>query len=84
MELKPVTDQFIETAKKFVKEVKRLDENVRSHNVGSSDYAKQDSALGCVDHHLNPWDIKVLFEGKKGQNRKEDFEKFILHRSSPN
>ena len=79
-------DQFIETAKKATsltyKEVKRLDENVRSHNVGSSDYAKHKIQPWDVwlDHHLNPWEgdiVKRVIRRKKGQNRREDFEKII-------
>lgn len=78
-------DQFFESAKKMsevFKEVKRLDENVRSHNVGSSDYAKHKIQPWDVwlDHHLNPWEgdiVKRVIRRKKGQNRREDFEKII-------
>ena len=57
-------------------------ENVRSHNVGSSDYAKHKIQPWDVwlDHHVNPWEgdiVKRVIRRKKGQNRKEDFEKII-------
>lgn len=79
-------DQFIEAAKKATsltyKEVERLDENVRSHNVGSSDYAKHKIQPWDVwlNHDLNPWEgdiVKRVIRRKKGQNRREDFEKII-------
>lgn len=61
---------------------KRLDENVRSYNVGSSDYAKHKIQPWDVwlDHHLNPWEgdiVKRVIRRKKGQSRREDFEKII-------
>lgn len=57
-------------------------ENVRSYNVGSSDYAQhviQPWAI-WIDWNLNSWDadiIKRILRTKNNTSRKEDYEKII-------
>lgn len=56
--------------------------NVRSHNVGTSDYsihAIQPWAI-WLDWNLNPWDadiVKRVLRNKLGESRKQDYEKII-------
>lgn len=78
--------EFIETVRKgnnlTYKEFKRENECVRSYNVGNSDYAKHKIQPWDVwlNHSLNPWEgdiVKRVIRRKKGQNRREDFEKII-------
>lgn len=80
------SEEFIEAAKKAnyltYEEFKSTNKNVRSYNVGSSDYAKHKIQPWDVwlDHLLNPWEadiVKRVIRRKKGQNRREDFEKII-------
>ena len=56
--------------------------DVRSHNVGSSDYAKHKIQPWDIwlEYGLNPWEadiIKRVLRRKEGQSRREDFEKVI-------
>ena len=56
--------------------------DVRSHNVGSSDYAKHKIQPWDVylSHHVNYWEgdiLKRVIRRKEGQSRREDFEKII-------
>lgn len=56
--------------------------NVRSHNVGTSDYSThviQPWAI-WLDWNLNPWDadiVKRVLRNKLGESRKQDYEKII-------
>ena len=55
---------------------------VRSHNVGSSDYAAHKIQPWDIwlEYRLNPWEadiIKRMLRRKAGQSRREDFEKVI-------
>lgn len=60
-----------------------IDENnVRNHNVGTSDYAVHIIQPWSIwlDYHLNPWDadiIKRVLRNKLGESRKQDYEKII-------
>ena len=56
--------------------------DVRSHNVGSSDYAKHKIQPWDIwlEYGLNPWEadiVKRTLRTKEGQSRREDFEKII-------
>ena len=56
--------------------------DVRSHNVGSSDYAKHKIQPWDIwlEYGLNPWEadiIKRVLRRKEGQSRREDLEKVI-------
>ena len=56
--------------------------DVRSYNVGSSDYSKHKIQPWDIwlEYNLNPWDadiIKRTLRSKKGSSRKEDYEKII-------
>lgn len=57
-------------------------DTVRSHNVGTSDYAQhiiQPWAI-WIDWKLNPWDadiIKRVLRNKLGESLKQDYEKII-------
>lgn len=56
--------------------------NVRDHNIGSSDYSNhviQPWAI-WIDWNLNPWDadiVKRILRNKLGESRKQDYEKII-------
>lgn len=55
---------------------------VRNHNVGSSDYAKHKIQPWdiWIEYALNPFDadiVKRVLRTKKGQSRREDYEKII-------
>lgn len=57
--------------------------DVRSHNVGSSDYAQHKIQPWdiWIEYGLNPWEadiVKRTLRTKEGQSRREDFEK-IAH-----
>lgn len=56
--------------------------NVRSHNVGDSDYSEHKIQPWDIwlEYKLNPWDadiIKRILRTKDSQSRKEDYEKVI-------
>lgn len=56
--------------------------NVRSHNVGTSDYSKHIIQPWSIwlDWNLNPWDadiVKRVLRNKLGHSRMEDYEKII-------
>ena len=56
--------------------------NVRAHNVGSSDYAQHKIQPWDIwlEYGLNPWEadiVKRTLRTKAGQSRREDFEKVI-------
>lgn len=56
--------------------------DVRSHNVGSSDYAQHKIQPWDIwlEYGLNPWEadiVKRTLRTKEGQSRREDFEKVI-------
>jgi hypothetical protein len=55
---------------------------VRSHNVGDSDYSKHTIQPWDIwlEYELNPWDadiIKRILRTKKSQSRRMDYEKII-------
>lgn len=56
--------------------------NVRNHNVGTSDYFEHIIQPWTIwlDWNLNPWDadiIKRVLRNKFGESRKQDYEKII-------
>lgn len=56
--------------------------NVRNHNVGTSDYSNHIIQPWSIwlDWNLNPWDadiIKRVLRNKIGSSRKEDYKKII-------
>ena len=58
------------------------DSEVRTHNVGNSDYSKHTIQPWSIwiDYNLNPWDadiVKRILRTKDGTPRKEDYEKII-------
>ena len=64
------------------KEVKDDKENIRSYNVGSSDYAKHNIQPWDIwrEYNLNPWDadiVKRVLRTKETDGRKLDYEKII-------
>lgn len=57
-------------------------EDIRSYNVGSSDYAKHKIQPWdiWIEYDLNPWEadiVKRVLRRKEGQSRREDLEKVI-------
>jgi len=59
-----------------------LKDDVRSHNVGTSDYAKHDIQPWQIwlEYELNPWDadiVKRVLRTKEGDSRRLDYEKMI-------
>ena len=67
---------------KEVKEVKEDKDDVRSYNVGSSDYAQHKIQPWDIylDYDLNPWDadiVKRVLRTKETDGRKLDYEKII-------
>lgn len=59
-----------------------MEENIRSYNIGSSDYAKHKIQPWDIwlEYNLNPWEadiVKRILRKKKGQSRREDLEKII-------
>lgn len=64
------------------KEVKDDKENIRSYNVGSSDYAKHNIQPWDIwrEYNLNPWDadiVKRVLRTKETDGRRLDYEKII-------
>ena len=64
------------------KEVKEDKGDVRSYNVGASDYAKHNIQPWDIylDYNLNPWDadiVKRVLRTKKTDGRRLDYEKII-------
>ena len=64
------------------KEVKENKEDVRSYNVGASDYAKHEIQPWDIwrEYNLNPWDadiVKRVLRTKETDGRKLDYEKII-------
>ena len=64
------------------KEVKDDKENIRSYNVGSSDYAKHNIQPWDIwrEYGLNPWDadiVKRVLRTKETDGRRLDYEKII-------
>ena len=64
------------------KEVKDDKENIRSYNVGSSDYAKHKIQPWDIwrEYNLNPWDadiVKRVLRTKETDGRRLDYEKII-------
>lgn len=56
--------------------------DIRTHNIGTSDYSQHLIQPWAVwqDWNLNPWDadiIKRVLRNKLGSSRKEDYEKII-------
>lgn len=59
-----------------------VDENIRSYNVGKSDYSKHSIQPWDIweVYDLNPWDadiVKRVLRVKEGEDRKVDYEKII-------
>jgi len=57
-------------------------EDIRSYNVGTSDYAKYKIQPWAIweEYNLNPWDadiIKRVLRNKEGDSRKLDYEKIV-------
>ena len=64
------------------KEVKEDEEDIRSYNVGASDYAQHKIQPWDIylDYNLNPWDadiVKRVLRTKKTDGRRLDYEKII-------
>lgn len=64
------------------KEVKEDKDDVRSYNVGPSDYAKHDIQPWDIwrEYNLNPWDadiVKRVLRTKETDGRRLDYEKII-------
>ena len=59
-----------------------LPNEVRDHNVGTSDYSAhviQPWSI-WIDYALNPWDadiVKRVLRSKQGEDRKQDYQKII-------
>lgn len=58
------------------------DEDVRTYNVGNSDYSKHKIQPWDIwkEYQLNPWDadiVKRVLRNKKGEDRRLDYEKII-------
>lgn len=77
-------DWTLQTVKDAVSQVlfrEKIDE-VRSHNVGASDYSKHKIQPWDIwmEYHLNPWDadiVKRILRTKSTDSRKLDYEKII-------
>lgn len=77
-------DWTLQTIKDAVSQVlfsKKIDD-VRSHNVGASDYSKHKIQPWDIwmEYHLNPWDadiVKRILRTKSTDSRKLDYEKII-------
>lgn len=59
-----------------------MKEDIRSYNIGSSDYAKHKIQPWqiWIEYNLNPFDadiIKRVLRKKDGQSRREEYEKII-------
>lgn len=60
----------------------KKNQNIRSYNVGSSDYSKHKIQPWDIwlEYNLNPWDadiVKRVLRVKTGQDRIEEYEKII-------
>ena len=58
------------------------DTNVRSSNIGNSDYSQHAIQPWSIwlDYNLNPWDadiVKRVLRTKEGEDRRLDYEKII-------
>lgn len=63
-------------------QVSQSKEDIRSYNVGQSDYSKHDIQPWDIwlEYGLNPWDadiVKRVLRKKETDNRKMDYEKII-------
>jgi hypothetical protein len=82
---KPRFPESVEVASDEVPANQPLDyaeEDIRSHNVGDSDYAKHSIQPWDIwlDYRLNPWDadiVKRVLRKKESQSRKMDYKKII-------
>lgn len=68
--------------KNFSLQVSQTQEDVRSYNVGQSDYAKHKIQPWDIwlEYNLNPWDadiVKRVLRNKETDSRKLDYEKII-------
>lgn len=73
---------MIEDNKERTPESSILKEDVRSYNVGQSDYSKHRIQPWDIwlEYHLNPWDadiVKRILRTKETDSRKLDYEKII-------
>ena len=69
-------------AKEVLEAMEALADNIRSYNVGKSDYSKHSIQPWDIweCYNLNPWDadiVKRVLRNKKGEDRKLDYEKII-------
>lgn len=69
-------------AKEVLEAMEALADNIRSYNVGESDYSKHSIQPWDIweCYNLNPWDadiVKRVLRNKKGEDRKLDYEKII-------
>ena len=63
--------------------LKTTESNIRTYNVGSSDYSKHIIQPWSVwlEYKLNPWDadiVKRILRTKETDSRKLDYEKIII------
>lgn len=73
---------FNKAKESLVDQVANESENIRSYNVGESDYSKHDIQPWdiWIEYKLNPFDadiIKRVLRHKKTDSRKMDYEKII-------
>lgn len=59
-----------------------MSEDVRSYNIGNSDYSKHTIQPWSIwyEYKLNPWDadiVKRVLRNKEGDSRRMDYEKII-------
>ena len=67
---------------KYLGIINENNNNVRNHNIGTSDYSQHIIQPWSIwlDYNLNPFDadiIKRVLRNKLGESRKQDYEKII-------
>lgn len=77
-----INNSTLSTSKDNTLQVSQAKEDVRSYNVGQSDYSKHKIQPWDIwlEYNLNPWDadiIKRILRTKETDSRKLDYEKII-------
>ena len=75
-------DELLEQQRNQDNSLNCVGQEVRSHNVGSSDYSKHRIQPWSIweEYNLNPWDadiVKRVLRTKEGNDRTMDYEKII-------